>query len=113
MRGHPVIYDTWERLGNPGWSYKDVMPYFLKAEGNREMHLVEPGYHSDRGPLSVQRFPHRPVLAEDLVRAGNELLGYTSPPDLNGRNQTGFSIAQVSQRLHSVRLKYRCFKLSF
>ncbi|XP_026289306.2 glucose dehydrogenase [FAD, quinone]-like [Frankliniella occidentalis] len=95
MRGHPVIYDTWERQGNPGWGYRDVLPYFKKAEGNREMHLVEPGFHSDKGPLAVQRFPHRPQLAEDLVRAGNELLGYESPPDLNGGNQTGFTIAQM------------------
>lgn len=95
MRGSPDIYDAWAALGNPGWAYKDVLKYFLKAEGNREMNLVEKGYHNDKGPLSVQRFPHRPVLAEDIVRAGHELMGYENPPDLNGHNQTGFVVAQM------------------
>lgn len=102
MRGSPAVFDAWERKGNPGWGYRDMLRYFLKAEGNRDMHLVEREYHSDQGPLAVQHFSHRPQLADDIVRAGNELLGLSVDHagrvphrDLNGRNQTGFVVAQV------------------
>ena len=94
VRGHPVIYDSWASEGNPGWSFADVLPYFRKAERNHEMARVDAVFHGAEGPLSVQRFPHKPALARDLVRAGGEI-GLGVSEDLNGWNQTGFSVAQM------------------
>ena len=55
MRGLPVDYDSWADNGATGWSWNDVMPYFLKSEDNKEIGTVSPKYHSTGGPLPVQK----------------------------------------------------------
>jgi choline dehydrogenase len=92
-RGNPKIYNDWAKLGNDGWSYEEVLPYFIKAENNKNPELTEENYHGNGGPLVVQHFPHHPPLSEAIVEAGKEL-GYRTG-DLNGMNQTGFAIAQM------------------
>ncbi|KAL1454265.1 hypothetical protein WDU94_010537 [Cyamophila willieti] len=92
-RSHPSIYDEWKNLGNPGWGWSDVLPYFIKSEGNLNPDLVETSYHGFDGPLKVQRFKTCPPLGNDIIAAGREL-GYSSP-DFNGANQIGVNIAQV------------------
>lgn len=92
-RGHRQLYDDWAASGSLGWSYEEVLPYFIKSEGNRNPELVEPGYHGFEGPLTVQRFSHRPAMADDVLAAAAEL-GYRRA-DLNGHNQTGFAVAQM------------------
>ncbi|KAK7874204.1 hypothetical protein R5R35_006249 [Gryllus longicercus] len=95
-RGHPSIYNDWAELGNEGWGYDDVLPYFIKSEHNGNPSEVDQGYHGFDGPLSVQQFPYHPKLAEAVVAAGEEL-GYRRG-DLNGKNQTGVNIAQMMQK---------------
>ena len=58
-RGHKDDYDSWSKLGNKGWSYKDVLPYFQKAENNER---GSDEFHGDSGPLQVsnQKNP-RPI----------------------------------------------------
>ncbi|XP_071448683.1 glucose dehydrogenase [FAD, quinone]-like [Hetaerina americana] len=89
-RGNRRIYDDWNING---WRYDEVLPYFKKAENNRNSGQLDEGFHGFEGPLTVQTFPYHPPLSEDVVRAGIEL-GYRSG-DVNGRNQTGFIIAQM------------------
>lgn len=97
IRGHARDYDAWAQAGNTGWSYKDVLPYFIKSENNLQMSEMDRGFHGVGGLLSVGQFPHRPALAEALLQAGQEL-GYPSNVDLNGKSPTGFVIAQTTSR---------------
>lgn len=46
VRGNPLDYDRWEALGNDGWGWQGVFPYFFKAEGTDDPDLLEDGYHS-------------------------------------------------------------------
>lgn len=56
-RGSRVDYDNWERLGNKGWSYKNVLPYFLKSEDVAVIQLKSSPFHATGGYLTVDR-PH-------------------------------------------------------
>ena len=55
MRGNRADYDHWASLGNTGWSYDDVLPYFIKAETNE---TFADSYHGRSGPLVVSSHPH-------------------------------------------------------
>ncbi|CAK1541634.1 unnamed protein product [Leptosia nina] len=95
MRGHAADYDGWAVNGATGWSWFEVMPYFLKSEDNKEIGRGVSGqYHNTGGPLPVQRFRYAPRFAHDVVSAAIEL-GYTPTSDLNGETNTGFTIAQA------------------
>jgi choline dehydrogenase len=97
MRGHARDYNNWAQAGNTGWSYQEVLPYFIKSEDNLQANDMDRGFHGVGGPLTVTQFPHRPRLAEAILAAGEEL-GYPSNVDLNGRSHTGFVIAQTTSR---------------
>ena len=51
VRGNAADYDGWEALGNPGWGYKDVLPYFMRAENNAQIEQMDEGYHGSSGEL--------------------------------------------------------------
>ena len=97
VRGNRLDYDKWEQLGNPGWSYDDVLPLFKKSEGNRDKKYVDEHtdgiyYHSADGLLSVEEF-NKNSLEPYLFDAVKEL-GYTILEDINGLNQLGFAHIQ-------------------
>lgn len=73
MRGSRKDYDDWARMGNPGWSYQEVLPYFIKSEDNYQVNDMDYGYHGVGGPLTVTQFPYHPPLSFALVEAGKEL----------------------------------------
>ncbi len=54
VRGNAADYDRWAQMGNPGWSYAEVLPYFRKSESHAERH---DDFHGGDGPLSVCRAP--------------------------------------------------------
>ncbi|KAK9294322.1 hypothetical protein QLX08_011028 [Tetragonisca angustula] len=89
IRGNPKDYDEWADAGNRGWSYKDVLPYFLKSENNRDPQIVEdnPQYHNQNGYQSVQQFPYTDINIEILLNAWQEL-GYKYV-DVNANDQLG------------------------
>lgn len=94
IRGQREDYDGWAALGNDGWSYDDVLPYFRKSEDNDR--LVN-AYHGQGGPLAVsdQISPHR--ISRAFVRA---VQGYGLPfnPDFNGETMYGAGFYQVTCR---------------
>ncbi|KAF7993308.1 hypothetical protein HCN44_006368 [Aphidius gifuensis] len=96
VRGNKNDYDNWEKLGNRGWAYKDVLPYFIKSEDNRNPYLANSPYHGTGGLLTVQESPWRTPLSIAFLQAGIQL-GYKNQ-DINGDNQTGFMITQSTIR---------------
>jgi choline dehydrogenase-like flavoprotein len=93
VRGHRSDYDDWAALGCKGWSYSEVLPYFLRAEGNQN---GGDAWHGDSGPLHVsnQRSPH-PITGA-FVRAAGELQ-FRENADFNGPEQEGVGLYQVTQ----------------
>ena len=94
IRGQKEDYDNWAALGNEGWSYADVLPYFRKSEDNER--LVD-AYHGQGGPLWVsdQIGPHE--LSRAFVRACQQW-GLPYNPDFNGATQYGAGFYQVTCR---------------
>ena len=71
MRGHPLDYDEWAAAGNIGWSYREVLPYFLKSENNAT-HGDSP-FHGDDGLLRVGDIKRRNPLTEKYLEAAASL----------------------------------------
>ena len=94
MRGNPQDYDRWQALGNPGWSYENVLPYFKKSEnqqhGTNEFHGVD-------GPLSVTDPLAPSVVCDRLIKAA-VAMGYTHNPDFNGASHLGVGLPQVNMK---------------
>ncbi|XP_032663999.1 glucose dehydrogenase [FAD, quinone]-like [Odontomachus brunneus] len=93
-RGNKHDYDTWASLGNDGWSYMDVLPYFKKSERFKVSGVKNSAYHNEDGYLCVEHAPYHTKLATAYLKAGQEL-GY-DVVDYNGQNQVGFSYIQVN-----------------
>lgn len=112
MRGAKKDYDDWADAGNDGWSYNEILPYFLKSEDNKQVEKMDRGYHASGGLLTVSQFPYHPPLSKAILK-GAEELGYPTR-DLNGIYHTGFSIAQTTSRngsrVSSARAFLRPFK---
>ncbi|RXG83868.1 GMC family oxidoreductase [Bradyrhizobium zhanjiangense] len=86
IRGCAADYDHWRDLGNVGWGYTDVLPYFLKSEG----HASRRGpFHNQNGPLRVREGTWPNPLYSAFIRAGVEA-GFEECEDFNGESQEGF-----------------------
>lgn len=72
-RGNRADYDIWAENGNEGWSYEEVLPYFVRMENNIIPELQNFSYHGRGGPLNVERIPYRTKLAEAFINGGLEL----------------------------------------
>ncbi|XP_072746548.1 glucose dehydrogenase [FAD, quinone]-like [Anoplolepis gracilipes] len=96
VRGNRKDYDYWAALGNAGWDYDSVLPYFKKSEDIRAEELADSPYHQKGGYLTVERFKYNLPMDDYFVRSGEEL-GYKLQ-DINGENQTGFDYAYGTLR---------------
>nr|XP_042897443.1 glucose dehydrogenase [FAD, quinone]-like [Parasteatoda tepidariorum] len=96
VRGSHKNYDDWAEQGATGWSYKDVLPYFIKLEDNRSPQYLDEGYHGKGGPVTVEEPNYDSKLKHGLIDAVDEL-GYEFV-DPNGAKLTGFYAPQATLR---------------
>lgn len=94
IRGQAEDFDHWRQLGNAGWSFDDVLPYFRKAEDN-ERGADE--FHGSGGPLGVSDLRDRHPLAVAFVEAAVQC-GYPRNDDFNGAAQEGAGYYQTTMR---------------
>ena len=93
VRGQHEDYDNWARMGNDGWSYADVLPYFKKSE----RYLPgDPKYRGKEGRLIVSDYANHHPLTTDFVKAGQEL-GLEYNPDHNAAKQEGVGYYQQTR----------------
>lgn len=91
IRGHQEDFDDWQALGNDGWSFADVLPYFRKSESH---HNGNSKYHGGNGELRVNR-AHRHTATEAFVDAATSA-GHRFNPDFNGAQQEGVGYYDVT-----------------
>lgn len=95
-RGMKRDFDRWADLGNEGWSYDEVLPYFLKSEDIRIPELVDSPYHSNQGNVTVTYAPFATKANDIFIEAMAEMgFPYT---DYNGAVPIGVSKIQETQR---------------
>jgi choline dehydrogenase len=80
--------------GGPGWSYREMLPYFIRSEGNER---GDPRYHGHSGPLAVQDGRSMHPLVDHLIEAAAGS-GYRLNDDFNGASQLGVGRFQLTQR---------------
>lgn len=94
-RGHPSDYDRWaQQEGAEGWSFDEIRPYFLRAEGNA---VLAGDWHGTDGPLGVSNLPDPNPMTRAFVQACQEL-GLPFSPDFNGPRQEGAGFYQLTTR---------------
>ena len=101
IRGHAADYDRWQQMGNPGWSYENVLPYFKKAESFAGD--GDPEFHGSDGPLSVKKSERKDDVLMDAFVAAGQQAGFPVTDDFNGRQQEGFSRYE-----HTIKGNKRC-----
>ena len=94
IRGQAEDYDRWRDLGNDGWGYEDVLPFFRKVESNERL---ADEFHGNDGPMNVTEQIECNPLTKAFVRANQEL-GLSFNHDFNGQTQEGVGYYDVTQR---------------
>lgn len=103
VRGVPADYDEWAALGAHGWSWRDVLPYFRRSEGNTRAPALATdarsfeALHGEIGPLPVADLRHVNPLSRVFIDAAREA-GVPTNDDFNGARQLGAGLYQVTQK---------------
>ncbi|MEJ2763771.1 choline dehydrogenase [Photobacterium sp. MCCC 1A19761] len=94
IRGHACDYNQWAALGNEGWGYQDVLPYFKKSQHQLR---GEDAYHGVGGPLHVSDLRVHNPLSDAFIEAAMQA-GHKRAQDFNGSEQEGVGYYQVTQK---------------
>ena len=95
IRGNAADFDGWAEEGAPGWSYRGMLPYFIRSECNER---GDPRYHGHSGPLPVQDSRSMHPLVDHLIEAGARS-GYRPNEDFNGASQLGVGRYQLTNAM--------------
>lgn len=95
IRGQREDYDHWAALGNTGWGYDDVLPYFIKSEGNER---GADAFHGADGPLKVSDIGAKHELIEAFIEGAQQIgqLSVKRTEDFNGADQEGAGYYQLT-----------------
>ena len=93
-RGHPRDYDEWRQLGNTGWSYDEILPYYRRAETDWR---GDGPYHGGAGPLAVSRHDKAHKLYE-LIRDAAAAAGHRETEDFHGAQPEGFGVPDFTTK---------------
>ena len=94
IRGHRADYDQWASLGNAGWSFADVLPYFKRAEDNADF---DGEYHGKGGPLAVNKSRSGNPVQQIFLQAAQEAQ-FRLREDFNADEHEGLGIYQLTQK---------------
>jgi choline dehydrogenase-like flavoprotein len=95
FRGQPQDFDDWASAGNAGWSYREVLPYFIRSENNDS--YADSPYHGHSGPIRVSHIPRpNPMIAAFLEAMRS--LGFERCDDFNGPHPEGYGPRQGTIR---------------
>ncbi|KAJ0173023.1 hypothetical protein K1T71_011199 [Dendrolimus kikuchii] len=95
-RGAPNDYNSWAAMGNEGWAWQDVLPYFKKIENFNIPMFDDPKYHGHSGNLNIEHAPYRTTKGKAWVKAAKEL-GFKYG-DHNAKDNSGVSFLQLSMK---------------
>ena len=105
IRGQREDYDIWRQLGNTGWGWSDVLPYFLKSENNE---LGKSEFHNDSGPITVANKKINLKLLDEFQNAAEEV-GIPKTIDFNTGDNFGVGFFQfTTSHTKKSLLKLRC-----
>ena len=104
IRGQKEDYNIWRQLGNTGWGWDDVLPYFLKSENNE---LGKSEFHNDNGPITVANKKINLKLLDEFQNAAEEY-GIPKTVDFNTGDNFGVGFFQFTTSFNKRGLKLRC-----
>ena len=96
FRGQPQDFDEWSAAGNPGWSWAEVLPYFLRSEDNPDYRGSR--WHGEGGPIQVTHIPKPNALNHSFLEAFASVGGFVPCSDFNGASPEGFGLRQGTIR---------------
>ncbi|MFC5475318.1 GMC family oxidoreductase [Paraherbaspirillum soli] len=95
VRGQPHDFDDWQAAGNPGWGYRDLLPYFKKLESHP---LGDTAFHSASGPIGISQMRQQAhPICDDYLEACRQM-GYPLNDDFNGAQFEGAGIYDANIR---------------
>lgn len=93
VRGQAADFNKWAQLGNPGWAYDDILPYFRKTETNTDK--GDPKYRGSSGKVPIIALNWKNKLVETFIKSAGEL-GIPHNADYNGASQAGTGVYQYN-----------------